>query len=93
MSYLEALAGGLPLVCREDDSLLGVLDSGENGFTYRTEQEFVTAVTTILRDRAALSRMRENAKRKADAFSDERFIENTARLYESILSRRNASAD
>lgn len=90
LSYLEAMACGLPLVCREDTCLRGVLDHGENGFIYRTEQEFVQSVGKIIGDRALKERMRENALRKAEAFSDRRFVERMAEEYEKVLSGHNA---
>ena len=87
LSCLEAMACGLPLVCREDDSLLGVLENGENGFLYRTEQEFVRAVKTVLADPAVKENMRKNALEKVRSFSHSRFVENMAAEYERVLRR------
>ena len=39
LTYLEAMASGLPLLCREDDCLKGVLSPGENGFSYTARAE------------------------------------------------------
>lgn len=84
ISYLEALAAGLPLVCREDPSLQGVLDDGENGIIYRDERGFVDAVTRILGDVALRARMREKAMLRADETSEQRFTERTLGLYEEV---------
>ena len=92
LSNLEAMACGLPLVCREDTCLLGVLDHGENGFIYRTEQEFVQFVGKITGDHALRQRMRENALRKAEAFSNRRFVERMAQEYEKVLKGQTAQA-
>lgn len=40
LTYLEALASGLPLLCRSDDCLTGVLKNGVNGWQYETTSEF-----------------------------------------------------
>lgn len=85
MSYLEAMSCGLPLVCREDKSLLGVLENGENGMIYRSEQEFVKAVKTIMGDRALWQSMHEKALENAANFTCDRFVENTLALYEKLL--------
>ena len=85
LSYLEAMACGLPLVCREDDSLLGVLEDGGNGRIYRTEEEYVEAVNGILQSDETRERMRKNALEKIREFSEERFVEKTCALYESVL--------
>ena len=87
MTYLEAMACGLPLVCREDASLLHVLDDGENGIIYNTESGFVEAVSKILRDRTLREAMHKRALEKADEFSDRRFVERTVALYEKVLGR------
>ena len=87
MTYLEAMACGLPLVCREDASLLNVLDDGENGFIYRTESGFVESAAKILRNRPLWEAMHRKALEKADQFSDRRFVERTVALYEQVLGR------
>lgn len=86
MSYLEAMSCGLPLVCREDASLLGVLENGVNGYTFRTESEFTARVAEILRDRERRDRMGENAARRAQEFSDQHFVENMLRAYGDVLN-------
>ena len=90
LSNLEAMACGLPLVCRKDDSLLGVLDNGVNGRIYETEAEFVTAVTEILRNPVLKESMHQRALERVESFSDERFIENTMQAYEAVLMRCKA---
>ena len=86
LSYLEAMACGLPLVCREDTCLRGVLEDGVNGFIYRTENEFIHAVTQILKDHRLRERMRESALEKAESFSDQRFVDHMIEQYEKVLS-------
>ena len=41
LTYVEALAAGVPALCRADDCLTGVIREGENGWQYRDEQEFL----------------------------------------------------
>ena len=92
LSYLEAMACGLPLVCREDTCLRGVLEHGENGFIYRTEQEFIQSAGRIIRDQKLKERMRENALRKAESFSDRLFVEHMTEQYEKVLNSQNAKS-
>ena len=84
MSYLEAMACGLPLVCREDSCLRGVLENGENGFSYRDEQEFIDAVRKILESDALRERMSAEALRRAEASGNQDFVERTLALYRSV---------
>ena len=94
LSYLEAMACGLPLVCREDACLRGVLADGENGFIYRTEAEFTRSVAKIVRDKALKRCMHERALEKVKAFSEEKFVENMVKMYHDVLAqqRPNGSA-
>ena len=85
MTYYEAIMCGLPQVCRNDVCLKGVLENGENGFIYNTEQEFVDAVSKILLNRQLRERMSLNALEKAKEYTDKRFVKQTIALYETIL--------
>ncbi len=40
LTYIEAAANGLPLLCRDDTCYEGVMLDGENGFRYRTFEEY-----------------------------------------------------
>ena len=40
LTYLEALAGGIPAVCRKDPCLEGVIQNGINGWQYETKEDF-----------------------------------------------------
>ena len=91
MAYLEAMACGLPLVCRADESLRGVLENGGNGYIYRTEAEFVTGVRRILTEAPLRAAMRENGLRRMGEFSCGRFTERTLALYESVLKEERES--
>ena len=86
MSYLEAMACGLPLVCREDSCLRGVLENGENGFSYRDEQEFIDAVRRILESDALCEQMSTEALRRAETAGNQYFVERTLALYRSVCS-------
>ena len=92
MSYLEAQACGLPLVCREDESLRGVLDDGVNGRIYRNEREFVSAVSGILGSEALRQSMRAAALDRAEDFGIGRFAERTLALYRSVCAARTGEA-
>ena len=41
LTYAEALAAGLPLLCRRDQCLRAVVEEDKNGWQYRTEEEFL----------------------------------------------------
>ncbi len=48
LTYIEALASGLPVVAREDECLEDVINQGENGFTYENKEQFIKYLDAIL---------------------------------------------
>ena len=85
LTYLEAMARGLPLVCRDDPCLHGVLETGDNGFAYQTKEEYLDAVTSLLTDGDLRRRMSARALEKSAEFSVERCAERMIELYRDVL--------
>ncbi len=85
LTYIEAAANGLPLLCRQDDCLADVLCSGENGYDYTSAEEFLRAIDTLMEDpewRAAASRRSEQI---AASFDKKAFADAVESIYESVL--------
>ena len=89
LTYLEAMACGLPLICRDDPCLQGVLDDGENGFIYRDRDEFVEKTLRLVSDDDLRRRMSEKALERSLCFSNETFAKNMLKLYEDVIGRRS----
>lgn len=85
MSYLEAMANGLPLLCREDDSLRGVLEHGKNGLIYHSRQEFVDYAYRLLRDDDLRNSMARCSQEKAEGFSEGAFAASMLKVYEAAI--------
>lgn len=87
LTYVEALANALPLVCREDKCLINIIDPGKNGYTYSDNEEFVKHITTILNDRDLQRSMGKRSVEKSYAFSKEVFARSVLDLYREIIER------
>ena len=87
LTYVEALANSLPLVCREDKCLINIIDQGKNGFTYTNEVEFVAHILTILHDRGLQKSMSHSSIAKSFAFSKEIYVSTVEQLYKDIVDR------
>ncbi|MGI6766267.1 MAG: glycosyltransferase [Lentihominibacter sp.] len=48
LTYIEAMANGVPILCRKDDCLADVIIEGVNGWQYETFQQFKTKLTQVL---------------------------------------------
>ena len=62
LTYIEAAANGLPLVCMKDPCLQGVIINGANGFEFETLDEFEDQIFT-LRDN---EEFRMNASKRSE---------------------------
>lgn len=85
LTYIEAAANGLPLLCRQDDCLADVLQEGENGYEYTSAEEFLNAIDAVMDDpewRAAAARRSEEI---AASFDKKHFGEAIENIYESVL--------
>ena len=93
ISMLEAMASGLPLLCRKDDCLSGVLLPEVNGFAYTTEAEFLAGLSALSdaqtrRDMGAAAQSAAYAR-----FSAESFTRKVLQVYQDCLPRsKEASA-
>lgn len=65
LTYIEAAANGLPLICRHDPVLEDILREGENGFSYTTQKEFMDALAFTSQN----PEWRRTAGRKSEALS------------------------
>ena len=91
MSYLEALANGLPMLCRADDALAGVLDQGKNGLIYHSEQEFIDSAVRILDDVKLRADMERCSLLMAENYLGDSFASSVLSVYEDAIREKRAS--
>jgi len=89
LTYIEAMASGLPLICRKDECLLDVVEDGFNGFTFETEREFIEEIELLLDDETKKALFKKNAVIKAQKFSVEEFGRQVEELYIRVINKRH----
>lgn len=85
LTYIEAAANGLPLLCRQDPCLEEVLHQGENGYTYTNAEEFLSAIQRIENDPQWRREAGSTSERIAATFDKHTFGQNVEEVYESVL--------
>lgn len=85
LTYVEAAANGLPLLCRKDPCLDGVLIEGRNGWEYEAEGEFCNIIDAILRNPAQRQAAGNQSEQIASCFDKSNFAEKIEDIYESIV--------
>lgn len=86
LTYIEAAANGLPLLCRKDPCLDGVLVEGRNGYEYEAEEEFCEILDTILHNPQWCQDAGVQSTQIASVFDKRHFADSIEDLYESVTS-------
>lgn len=84
LTYFEALAAGVPVLCRKDPCVDGVVEDGVNGWQYDGGEDFGRRLSAFCEDRELRERMRTAARESSEKFSAEAFGRAAARLYASV---------
>lgn len=93
LTYFEALACGLPALCRADACLDGVIENGVNGWQWRTDEEFFAALDRLQTEGVA-SALARGALQTAARYSSAHFAQQVLEVYrEAIAAPRPAAKD
>ncbi len=85
LTYVEAAANALPLLCRKDPCLRGVLIDGKNGYSYSDEKQFLTGLNKILQSPEWITKAKKASEEIAESFDKKHFGDAVEELYESIV--------
>ena len=87
LTYVEALAAGVPALCRADDCLTGVIREGENGWQYRDEQDFLRKLDWFRSHPDRWEDLSRQAAASAREFSAEEFARRLEGIYLEQIQR------
>lgn len=93
LTYIEALACSLPIVCRRDPALDMSLIRGINGYDFTSDEEFQDAVVPLIDDPLLRRKMGAAALESVDKFSLVRFADNLMRVFRSVIEKRMGEED
>lgn len=85
ITYIEAMASGVPVLCRKDDCLVNVVDNGINGLSYQNYWDFSEAFQRILQDPEYAKQLSARARQKAEEYSMEKFAEKVLECYHMAI--------
>lgn len=87
LTYVEALAAGLPALCRADECLEGVILEGENGWQYHDEAEFKAHLNDFLDHPENHAAMQAASLGVAEEYSAELFAKRAEVIYADRIAR------
>lgn len=85
LTYIEAAANGLPLLCRRDPCLDGVLVEGRNGWEYEAEEQFCEILDTILNNPDCCRTAGTQSEQIAASFDKGCFADKIEDIYQAVL--------
>jgi 1,2-diacylglycerol 3-alpha-glucosyltransferase len=86
LTYLEAMANGLPALCRKDSCLDNVICDGENGWQYESFEQFRQQLDLIFKSDGEYQRLSRNAKAVAIRdYSSATFAQKVDDIYQEVI--------
>ncbi len=86
LTYIEAMASGLPVVAREDKCLEDILEQGVNGYTFTEKQGLFYGLDQVLFEDKTTN-YSENAIEKVKKYSLPEFAYQIEQVYQMVMSR------
>ncbi len=93
LTFIEAMAASVPIVCRYAPNLSEYIKNGENGILIKKVSEFKDAIIRVLEDDKLSSTLTENGLKTANEYSVENFGDKLEMLYSEIIKLHKAKKD
>jgi len=85
LTFIEAMASGIPALARYDKNLEGVIVDGRNGYFFSDRRDLVEKILTLAK--SDLTQLKEHAVKDAMQFSSENFYQKIMTTYQKALSK------
>ena len=85
LTYIEALASGLPVLVKDDDAIKNLVVDYKNGLIFKDEEELLLKMEEICNDLNLRKHLSKNAIKSVEKFSKECYTNNVLNLYETII--------
>lgn len=93
LTYIEAAAAGLPLLCKEDECLAAVLVPGDNGWTFENREQFLGALTSFLStDPENVQKMRSSSIAISATFDIRNTVPKIVDVYERAIEKKQQAS-
>lgn len=87
LTYIEAMAAGLPVLARYDKNLEGIIQNDSNGYFFETKEELASQVLEMMK--MDLSAMKNQAYKDSRQYSSEVFGQKVVEVYQQAIVDKN----
>lgn len=85
LTYIEALAAGMPLLVKYDSVLEAVVTDGENGLFFYENDQLPELITKIRHDKTLFENLQHNAVSSVLKYSQEAYVNAALETYEEAI--------
>ena len=96
LTYIEAMAAGLPVIAKKDACLDAILIDGYNGFGFTGQKDLYEGLNRILYDNSqscSVTLYSENALSIVKSYSTEEFAKRILHVYEQVAKEKELEED
>lgn len=87
LTFIEALASGLPLLAKYDDNLEGVIIDDYNGLSFKEDDDFIEAYDNLTKNKVKFTEISNNASKAIEKFSAQTYGRSIEEVYKSVLNK------
>lgn len=87
LTFIEAMASGIPVLARYDKNLEGVVVDGRNGYFFKDKADLVNKIIEL--SHSDLTELRNHAITDAMQYSSESFYQKIINVYQKALSKHH----
>lgn len=91
LTYIEAAANGLPLLCRQDACLCNIIEEGQNGYEYTSKEDFLDKLKLVTKDAQWRASAGKYSEKIAMSFDKSHFADTMEAIYESVKKEISAN--
>ena len=86
LTYVEAMAAGLPVIAKFDTSIENLVRHNETGYTFHNDEDLPRLAVDVLTNDAEKSRVTAAARASIHHLSSQKYGQNAAELYAEVVS-------
>ena len=86
LTFAEAMAGGIPVVAKRDESIENIIENNKTGLLFETEEDLTEKLYMLLNTPTLQKRLANASITKMELLSVEAFAEHMEQLYENTIA-------
>lgn len=88
LTYIEALAAGLPLIVRYDEVLENVVTDGYNGLFFYEPEKLPEKIMKVYNNKKLFNKLQKNTSKSVLKYDHNIYIENILKVYNMAIEKR-----